>query len=127
MPYADPATRERLNEGGAPETGGELNFVLTGLLLTRPPHKWEQSLLDECLDFLGPPSDYTYERFNTVFGALACCGMEYHRRMQHRVPEELMGFLRRTHGNLITTLYADHLAPYEDQKIAANGDVYPTA
>jgi hypothetical protein len=48
------------------------------------------------LDYLGP--DFNYQRINDAVGALECCKMELYRRL---------------------------VAPYEDVKIASNGDVYP--
>lgn len=50
----------------------------------------------EVLRFLGDRPNY--ERFNAAIGALEACKMELYRRM---------------------------VAPYEDGKIAENGDVYP--
>jgi hypothetical protein len=55
----------------------------------------------QCLTFLsygGGP--VTYEKLNAIVGALECAKQEFLRRM---------------------------VAPYEDKKIAENGDVYPEA
>lgn len=49
------------------------------------------------LNFLG--ENPNYERYNAAIGALECCKLELYRRM---------------------------VVPYEDGKIAENGDVYPT-
>lgn len=52
-----------------------------------------------CLDFMDMHSDSgpTYDLYNAVVGALECCKLELYRRA---------------------------IAPYEERKIAENGDVY---
>ncbi len=54
-----------------------------------------------CLDYIHAPSSgmISYRLLNEVIGALECAKLEMYRRM---------------------------VAPYEDEKIEQNGDVYPT-
>lgn len=80
MPYLSKERQVYLfSDGNYPETGGDLNFILTKL----------------CLEFMG--KELTYERYNTVIGALESCKLEFYRRA---------------------------VSPYEDKKIKDNGDVY---
>ncbi len=62
MPYIDMVTRNYIDAGGSPHTVGELNYLLTSMVL----------------DFLG--DDPNYEKFNSVIGALECCKLEMYRR-----------------------------------------------
>lgn len=80
MPYIDSEAKARLNPESIPETAGELNFMITKLLI----------------DYLG--SAPNYQRFNDCLGALEGAKLELYRRK---------------------------VAPYEDQAIKRNGDVYP--
>ena len=81
MPYIEQLRRQELESGeGAPGNAGELNYLVTRLVL----------------GFLGDQPRYA--DFNNAIGALECAKLELYRRMT---------------------------APYEDQKIAENGDVYP--
>lgn len=84
MPYIDEESREELlslfNFNGILEfsaTPGELNFLITTLLLATKP---------KC-----------YTDYNDIVGVLESCKLEFYRRM---------------------------VAPYEDGKIAQEGDVY---
>lgn len=79
MPYITRGRRERLESSfSQPETAGELNYVITKLLIA-----------------YAQPLDY--QKINDVLGALAGAQAEFYRRVA---------------------------APYEDQKIQENGDVY---
>lgn len=51
-----------------------------------------------CLKYLDQNGGTSYARINDIIGALECAKMEFYRRLA---------------------------APYEDTKIATNGDVYP--
>ena len=82
MPYILPRLRSSLAPRtlAEPHNAGELNFVLTSVVL----------------EYLKTHAGYA--SFNDAIGALECAKLELYRRM---------------------------VAPYEDVKIAANGDVYP--
>ena len=68
MPYVDAAARAWLNEGLSwphrPRTEGELNYVLTLVIM----------------DFLSRTKK-KYSDFNAVVGVLECCKQEFYRRM----------------------------------------------
>jgi len=65
MPYIDEKARERLNQGGNPETPGELNYAIT-------------KLVDEYLIRKG---GIRYAYLNEVFGAMECAKLELYRRV----------------------------------------------
>lgn len=99
-------------------TAGDLTYLLTKAVLedeARLPAR-----LYECIDrFMGGRA-VRYEDYATVIGSLVCTGMEYERRVGGAVTaqklEELMEFIQ--------SYYTDFVAPYEDEKIEQNGDVY---
>ena len=81
MPYISQESRHELDEEGyAPQSPGELNYRLTGVIR-------------EYFKLNGE----SYRMFNDVVGALEACKLELYRRI---------------------------IAPYEDQKMKENGDVY---
>ena len=65
MPYVDPEARQRLNNGGSPETSGELNYAIT-------------KLVDEYLIRKG---GIRYANLNEVIGVLECAKLELYRRV----------------------------------------------
>ena len=81
MPYIKPERRDDLNCGEPPSNAGELNYVLTQLLIAYFKHIGGR-----------------YQQINDILGALEGAKLEFYRRVA---------------------------APYEDTKIAENGDVYP--
>jgi hypothetical protein len=86
MPYIDKNRRIDLAPEflvDFPSTPGELNFVITDLLL---------SYIDDHSE-----NRADYAKYNEVVGVLECLKLEFYRRA---------------------------VAPYEDKKIAQNGDVY---
>lgn len=64
----------------------------------RSPGELNYRLAKECLRFLKVNGPLTYFRINDVVGALECAKQEFYRRVA---------------------------VPYEENKIAENGDVYP--
>lgn len=62
MPYIKQHAREYVEDNNEPETAGELNYIITRMLLT----------------YLGP--NPTYFNFNEVIGVLECCKLELYRR-----------------------------------------------
>ena len=65
MPYVDKEARARLDQGGAPENPGELNYVIT-------------RCVDEYLSQKGP---IRYAAINEVIGVLECAKLELYRRI----------------------------------------------
>lgn len=79
MPYINEHARGDIDHGCPPENAGELNYLITSLVLK----------------YIGP--SISYGRINDAIGVLECAKLEMYRRLA---------------------------APYEDTKIAENGDVY---
>ena len=79
MPYIDQHRRVDLDSGEVPETPGELNYLVTTIVL----------------DYLGAVPSYTL--YNDALGVLESVKQELYRR---------------------------EVAPYEDEKVFENGDVY---
>jgi hypothetical protein len=79
MPYITQDRRDALEIEAAPENAGELNYLITRLVIK----------------YVGEHP--RYQTFNDAVGALECAKLE---------------------------LYARMVRPYEDVKIAENGDVY---
>ncbi|MCC6610658.1 MAG: hypothetical protein IT515_13420 [Burkholderiales bacterium] len=65
MPYITADARARLDEGGTPETAGELNYAIT-------------RLVD---DYLMQKGGVRYAHLNEVVGALECAKLELYRRV----------------------------------------------
>lgn len=65
MPYVDGETQERLSfGGGVPETAGELNYVITSILVRYIEH-----------------NGLRYQQINDVLGALEGAKLEFYRRV----------------------------------------------
>lgn len=79
MPYIKQNDRNRLAQGEAPQSAGELNYAVTKLLLNYLKAK-----------------GLSYRTINEIMGVMHSAAQEFYRR---------------------------HAAPYEDKKIAENGDV----
>lgn len=80
MPYITEYRRDIVEDSNEPLSAGELNYLITNLLLT-----YEQV------------QGKSYQTYNDMVGALEGAKLELYRR---------------------------RVAPYEDTKIATNGDVY---
>ena len=79
-----------------------------------------QKLVDGYMNRLGT----SYTNYNNVIGALHCCSMELTRRV---IPKYRVGADRAVYilKSVASDLYYGRTAPYEDEKIAENGDVFP--
>lgn len=65
MPYITTEARTRLEQGGRPETAGELNYAVT-------------RLVD---DYLVRAGGLRYARLNEAIGVLECAKLELYRRL----------------------------------------------
>ena len=124
MPYIPLSDRRDIEAGlHHAETAGELNYILTSLCLKYAHdgtihHMWEL-LLDECLFYLNRRGGASYTNYNTIMGALECAKREYGRREgPHNV------IVRIAIQDVQDDLYRRRIAPYEDEKIKENGDVF---
>ena len=64
MPYIKQSDRIDLEEGRRPQTAGELNYIITNLLID---YTYEKGL--------------NYETINSIIGVLECAKLEYYRRL----------------------------------------------
>lgn len=74
MPYIVPAARKNLEEGNAPSTAGELNYLITLL----------------CMSYLEGDAEPSYGRLNEVVGVLECAKLEFYRRIVADYEEDKM-------------------------------------
>lgn len=65
MPYIDKESRERLSEGVAPKSAGELNYQIT-------------RMID---DYIQRKGGVRYAHLNEVVGVLECVKLELYRRV----------------------------------------------
>lgn len=68
MPYIDQEARDRLAQGGRPETAGELNYAVT-------------RLVDRYLTDRAEGGRLRYGHLNEAIGVLECAKLELYRRM----------------------------------------------
>lgn len=80
MPYIQQEIRYALDQGGLPQTPGDLNYCITKAVLRYMEQK-----------------DLNYNLINDIVGAIEGAKLEFYRRVA---------------------------VPYEQKKIAANGDLY---
>ena len=125
MPYIKPVDYGRALK--TPSNPGELNYAMTmvACLYMRGDLSYNQfrdkiqNLVDEYIERLG----VSYTNYNNAIGALECCGLELMRRVTGDY-EDLADNCQEAMSWISTNLYFQHVAPYEDQKIAENGDVF---
>lgn len=131
MPYIKPEDYVRAVE--APAVPGELNYAITMKIVARLRGVLTFQEFDRCLRNLTlsylDRAGMSYTNGNAVMGVLDCAGRELMRRTSgactpnykivdlHKIVRQLR--LERK------WLYDNRLAPYEDVKIAENGDVFP--
>jgi hypothetical protein len=121
MPYVDQATKDSLDHGyRTAETPGELTYVVTAhlLMLDHYDTYLVVAIKQEIADYLGAKK-LSYALLSSVVGCLECARREFIRR---RPTDSLVA-----HYVLNTVLdgyYNDIVAPYEDDKIQQNGDVF---
>lgn len=135
MPYIRKDDRPRALDH--PQTVGELNFAVTVRLIKLALGQVEYrkasfrdeitNLLDRFLKVRVPvQGTENYALFNEIMGVFYCVGKEF---VRHAGGEQNLG---PTDWEAIYALselsekfYDTRVAPYEDKKIAQNGDVYP--
>ena len=126
MPYIK--QDDYLRAADDPQTPGELNYNLTCLAIAVFLDRIDITEFDarvgqQVSEYLHREPSYTL--FNEVVGALVCCGQELLRRMRGTAREAAAQRCSITLANHVTMLYKNMIAPYEDIKIAENGDVFP--
>ena len=126
MPYILKECYERAKD--APNTTGELNFAFTCVLMNGAvgaitPVKAVLQF-DVLITGYVKRKSLCYMTINDILGALLGCSIEFARRVPD---EELSATMIDLVGIIIADFYDTVAAPYEDKKIAENGDVYPEA
>lgn len=122
MPYIDPQRRKQLGrDEERPLTAGELNYVLTKGLLDLQRNddlRFGRSLIETEIEKYLAGRNPSYTLYNEVMGALTGCALEWRRRTGDGIvaPTVLNDALRDFYFNVV--------APYEDDKINQNGDIY---
>lgn len=121
MPYITPEERLAIAQGKAPETSGQLNYVISTELW-----KW---CLDRCyvtdleaimLAYLRDKST-SYTTFNEVMGVLEYVYREFKRRP---MTKPYIFHVAQRIRHLQDILAAKFSDPYEDGKRSLNGDVF---
>jgi hypothetical protein len=116
MPYIKEDRRRELTPGTAPQNGGELNYLISMLVLeaddTRALKKEILALARLYLQAKG----MNYQHCNDIMGALTGARLEMSRRLDSKKFDGLF------HDTLFE-FYYEIVAPYEDVKIKENGDL----
>ena len=119
MPYISTASRKRLGNEMSPnpQTCGELNYQFTRYLQDGLIEQWPyRCLMNRYVELKG----LSYNTLNDVIGAVTGALMEMRRRDKgHAVSGSTL-------YSALQEWYAEVAGPYEDEKIAANGDVWNT-
>lgn len=133
MPYIK--SQDYIRAVETPEVPGELNYAVTmkiiarlrGVLTFQEFDNTIGALVTEYLDRMG----MSYTNGNAVMGVLDCAARELRRRTGAVYNPNFRGAeLNKIERQLRLErkrVYDYLLAPYEDEKIAQNGDVYPEA
>jgi hypothetical protein len=121
VPYITAEARQKLATG-QPATGpGELNYLVTMTVLEHVRRGGRQKdMVNALVTIIQQYEAYageSYTTINAVVGVLHCARMELLRRTIVCGPEAAL--LKE----LATEYYAKVAAPYEDGKLAANGDL----
>lgn len=123
MPYLKWSRKMELDKGKLPKTPGDLTYLLSRELIkvTTPRrypesadyHKYITSYLGESPNFAS---------YAEVLGAIQATIFEFKRRkgLLHYWQQEEIHKLE----NVARALYIAEIGPYEDSKIAENGDIY---
>lgn len=118
MPYLTEQRKDELDYGRLPTTPGDLTYRLTSIALHAEPDQWLEYMKGEITRYLSE-RPYNFASLSQVVGCIACARMEWSRRM----PADNLKVLWWT--TVEASFYSAIVAPYEDTKITANGDVYP--
>ena len=118
MPYITQDRRDVLDMSMEPAgTAGELNYLLTKLVIDSELFFVEDILRQEIDDFLYKKESLDYQIINDVLGAITGAKLEIQRRLSTHVHDDTLDRVR-------DKFYKEIVAPYEDKKIKANGDVF---
>lgn len=120
MPYIDQTRRIVLNVTHAPETPGELNYLISDLLAKFGDSSTGAELTRRIFRYIVRYTfsvGWNYKAINDVIGALECSRRELVRRGAYSPRSQVI--LQK----IQTEFYDKHAAPYEDKAILRNGDL----
>lgn len=121
MPYIKIDRRMALAAGAEPECAGELNYVLTCILLADQVNRGLGNLdIVKRIAAYQRTKGVCYQTFNDILGALEGCRFEFKRRLSLSEDDQRLTHLSRT----AAIFYGEVVAKYEDKKCAENGDVF---
>lgn len=125
MPYLASKRKAEIDEQGEKAklvTAGDLTYVFTKIMLDEEGKCHKGSFIQAVNQFIGKRVP-RYEDFAIIMGSLTNCIIEFERRKADTwtdVDVDKLG-VASVFGNWY---YTETIAPYEDKKIAENGDVY---
>jgi hypothetical protein len=133
MPYLRAERKTALdNQDILPTTTGDLTYLFTRALLGDPREATLVEALQAAVDRYFQRRQINFGLLCDVVGALTCAGFEYERRIFTRADEMGIRSIADAEATLralrefIQEFYAHVVAPYENDKIKTNGDVFPT-
>lgn len=120
MPYLKKDRREELDAGTvAAANGGDLNYLLATTILTGK--LIPKVVFTNIFNAFWARSEQRYEVINTIGGAAMNCALEFQRRAKLNPYRANM----RAMGEAYIEWYGAVAGPYENTKIAENGDIFP--
>lgn len=123
MPYINAGAKNRLDiEGEVAETAGELTYQMTQVILGPSDQVAERRELRSLVSTYIQTRGERFATFAEILGALAATELEYYRRTKHQEFQRRLFTIEVVRADFYNTI----VAPYEDRKIAENGDVYYT-
>ena len=122
MPYITEDRRRSIDSGVVPQNCGELNYLIT-MMLIQAKNKKNLALIKADLHtalniYTGQFPSLRYQHVNDVLGALDGAGREFARR-EHYNAAQFQAVLRAVGAEFYQTV----AAPYEDVKRNENGDI----
>jgi hypothetical protein len=135
MPYIKAADYDRA--AVEPATPGELNYAITlhaikVLMDPKRPLTLFHTAVWPLVQGYCERKEMSYEHGNAVMGVLDCATREVYRRTNHAYnakdlnaklyPQYQIGLML---ARMRLSIYNTMIAPYEDEKILENGDVFP--
>ena len=116
MPYVDKEARRRL-ESDYPQSAGELNYVITKALFSGLTNSRLSAHLLAVFEQYVEDSGLSYQTLNDIMGACSGAVFEHTRRKGRPHQQEV------TVIQILRDFYNEVAGPYENTKIASNGDI----
>lgn len=120
MPYIPGNERNKLiTNGEVAQTLGQLTYLLTHHCLNTPEPWLHLALRREAEDYLDVQDAVNYSTLASIIGCFQCARLEFRRRRpdDYIVADDAL-------ADIMQDFYRQIVAPYEDNKIKENGDVF---